>query len=278
MQSPDHPKSSVAVLRSRFREGHIALPLLPSVAAEVLATVDSGDCDARSLAALIQRDPSLSAHVLRVANSPRYAPEQSIVSVMQAVSRLGLRTLREIVISVAVHGAVFDVPGQGEFLSRIWRHSVATGRLAGEIARHRRKNVEAAFLCGLLHDIGKPIVLHELVRMSRAAGGRVAASQVEEACEALHCEVGVALVQQWSLPPFVGDAVSSHHSPADAEEHSDLVLTVALADALMDWMDETDGEGAPPGFEYAERLELYSDDMDRLVAWSASMVEEGTVC
>ena len=79
-----------ARLRDSALSGELKLPVLPAVAADVLACIDGDDCDAHSLAELIQRDPSLAANLLRVANSARFAPSEPIVSLNQAISRLGL--------------------------------------------------------------------------------------------------------------------------------------------------------------------------------------------
>jgi HD-like signal output (HDOD) protein len=105
---PD-PIDLSAALAQRARAGQLRLPVLPTVAVELLASVNDDNSDARSLAARVQRDPSLAAHVLRVANSARFAPKEPIVSLSQAIGRLGLATLREIVLSVAVKGSAFDV-------------------------------------------------------------------------------------------------------------------------------------------------------------------------
>lgn len=115
--------------------------------------------DAVQLSALIHRDPALAGQVLRIANSPTYMPRMPIVSLQQAVARLGLNTVTEIAFVASLQGGAFKVPGYEGELKQLWRHAIASAAFAKEIARLRRSNVEAAFLCGVLHAIGKPALL-----------------------------------------------------------------------------------------------------------------------
>jgi putative nucleotidyltransferase with HDIG domain len=261
-------------LARRAESGTLQLPVLPAVAAEVLACLDGEDCDARSLAALIQKDPSLAANLLRVANSARFAPKEPIVSLTQAIGRLGLSTLREIALTVAVKGAVFNVPGHEDYVAKLWRRAHASGRLAQEVARTRRSNVEAAFLCGLLHDIGAPVILQGLVDLARANRATLDAGAIENAVEALHATIGARLVQDWKLPDWVHEVTLNHHDPESASGHQDLVHTVALSDALTHWLLEDGGEGDAPGQEHLPLLDLYQDDFERLCEKGAEITQE----
>ncbi len=252
---------SVAI---RAQDGQLELPVLPAVASEVLAFVDSEDADARALARLVQRDPSMAAHVLRVANSARYAPTEPIVSLTQAIGRLGLATLREIAVSVAVRVAVFKVAGHEALVEGLWAHAQATATVAREIARARGANVEAAFLSGLLHDIGAPIVLQGLVDVREQEGLTTTEAGVQEAIDTLHAYVGAELVRRWELAAWVAQSALHHHTPEEAEEAEDVVRTVALADALAHWLAGSDGEGVPPGLEHAEALELRAEDIEQV--------------
>jgi putative nucleotidyltransferase with HDIG domain len=270
---PD-PIDLSAALAQRARAGQLRLPVLPTVAVELLASVNDDNSDARSLAARVQRDPSLAAHVLRVANSARFAPKEPIVSLSQAIGRLGLATLREIVLSVAVKGSAFDVKGHEAHVEALWQHALFTGRLAQEIARARRANVEAAFLCGLLHDIGAPILLQGLVDLCAEHDVELTDETIRQVTASLHQELGAMLIEHWKLPDWVHACVRFHHQPDDAPRHYELVRTTALADELAHWLDEDEGAGLPPGLEHAAALDLYDDDLEALVTGSAKLMDE----
>ena len=142
-------------LETRIASGALELPILPHVASQVLALSTSDEAHARSLAELLHRDQAIAAHVLRVANSPLYRP-CTLVSLQQAISRLGLATLREIVITVSMQSRIFNVPSYATEARALWQHAVYTAAYAGKIARRCRRNAEGAFLGGLLHDVSKP--------------------------------------------------------------------------------------------------------------------------
>ena len=272
----NEPIDLIAALSERAQNGKLSLPVLPTVAMELLASVDDDSADARALGAKIQRDPSLAAHVLRVANSARFAPKEPIVSLTQAIGRLGLATLREIVISVAVKGAVFKVRGHEKYVEQLWQHALLTGRLAQEIARARRANVEAAFLCGLLHDIGAPVALQGLVDLCKETGFCLIEKAMLHTIAGLHQEVGALLVQSWKLADWVHESVRYHHEPERAQKHHELVRTTALADALAYWFEEDEAQGLPPGLEHAAELELYEEDIEGILARGKKLVAEAT--
>jgi HD-like signal output (HDOD) protein len=136
------PTSLCEHLETHIASGVLELPILPHVASQVLAMSTSDETNAGSLAALLHRDQVIAAHVLRVANSPLYRPRVPLVSLQQAINRLGLETLREIVITVSMQSRIFNVPRYGTEVRALWQHAVYT-RHAREIARRCRRNVEA---------------------------------------------------------------------------------------------------------------------------------------
>jgi HD-like signal output (HDOD) protein len=205
--------------------------MLPQSAAEVLNVCNDSSCDAARLAALIQRDQSLAAHTLHVSNSAAYAPREPIVSLQQAVSRLGFKTMRDIAVAVALRSKVFVLAGQEERLRAMWVHSALSGAWAKEIARVRRRNVEGAFLSGLLHDIGAAVVLQAALDLRR---GQPAPdeTQLDRLIQEFHGEVGGIVLTNWKLPDWMCAAARWHHDPEVAGEHAEYARTAQLADLL----------------------------------------------
>ena len=163
------PPGVRAELEAKLNAGSLDLPLLPGVAMQITAAAAREDIDARSIAELLKSDPSLSAHVLRIVNSPLYSPRAQIVSLQQAVARVGAAKIREIALVVACRTSVFKAKGYEREIDQVFQHSIATALFAQEIARQTRNNVEDAFLCGLLHDVGRPVLLQALVIQLNAA-------------------------------------------------------------------------------------------------------------
>ncbi|MDX1474011.1 MAG: HDOD domain-containing protein, partial [Reinekea sp.] len=92
-----------ATLTKRIAQNDVDIPLLPEVAQKVLGLTQDADSDASQLATVIQSDPTLAAHILRIANSPAYSPNGNISSLQQAVSRLGMIVLAEVAIAASVN-------------------------------------------------------------------------------------------------------------------------------------------------------------------------------
>lgn len=257
-------------LRSRLEATVVAdeldLPLLPESAQQVLAACNSDECDAHELSKIIVRDPALASHVLRVANSVAYAPEEPIVSLQQAASRLGQGTLCGIAISIVARSEVFDLPGYEQRLQNLWHHSSLTAAWASEVARLRRRNVEAAFLSGLLHDIGTPVVFTAISAMEALATMRLGEDVVDDWVDEFHAPVGARLLETWGLPPRVCATAQHHHDPAEAEEYGDEVRMVCLADLLAQISSGEATIDEVRAHPVLASLGIYPDELDDLLA------------
>jgi putative nucleotidyltransferase with HDIG domain len=206
------PAAVRSELEAKLNAGALELPLLPGVAMDITSAAAREDADARSLAEMLKRDASLSAHVLRIVNSPVYSPRAQIVSLQQAVARVGAVKIREISLVIACRTGVFKAKGYEREIDEVFRHSIATALFAQEIARHTRNNVEDAFLCGLLHDVGRPVLLQALVTLLRDARVNAERAAVLELVHELHESAGAALAKAWKLPDTVATALAKHHT------------------------------------------------------------------
>jgi HD-like signal output (HDOD) protein len=260
-----------ADLRQRIDRGTLELPLLPGVAHELAAICATAETAVRDLVPVIQRDPALAGHLLRVANSPLYRPVEPIVTLQQAVSRLGSRKLVEIAFALAVHGQVFSLRAHRELVERIWRSSVATAQYAREIARLRRRHVESAFLCGLLHQIGKPVVLGALATLATRGSGAdepaLDAAQIDQIATEFHREVGGRAAELWKLPPLVTATIRGDDGAREMQQL--LALAREFADATLDGGDTPAGDDAMAA---AARLNLYPEDLERIAALRAQVL------
>jgi len=258
----------------RLGTGTIALPLLPQVASQVLALTSQPKVDALQLSNLIHRDPALAGQVLRIANSPAYMPSMPIVSLQQAVARLGMETVTEIVLAASLQSGTFKVPGYEGALKRLWRHGLASGLFAKEIARLLRSNVESAFLCGLLHAVGKPALLQVVADAQRdrkreqAGRGAVTDEVLRELLAEFHTGVGLRIATSWALPQAVVNAIAFHAAFETASANRREAAVACLADLFACELDEPQ-----PSFEADIRLQpvvaelnLYPDDMAQLLA------------
>jgi putative nucleotidyltransferase with HDIG domain len=223
------PAAVRAELELKLNAGTLELPLLPGVAMEVTSAAGKDNVDARTIADMLKRDAALSAHVLRIVNSPAYSPRAQIVSMQQAVARVGAVKIREIALVIACRTGVFKAKGYEKEIDAVFRHSIGTALFAQEIARHTRNNVEDAFLCGLLHDVGRPVLLQALVTLLAAAKVQAGRESILALVGELHESAGAALAKAWTLPDTVIAALGGHHSQ-ELERAGIPVRIVSLAD------------------------------------------------
>jgi putative nucleotidyltransferase with HDIG domain len=264
-----------AELVERVDSGKLEVPLLPRTATQVVAACNEATIDAKKLAELIHRDPSLTGHVLSVANSPAYAPRESIVSLSQAIARLGYRIVCDIALAVALKGKVFALRGQEERVRGLWSHAAMCGVWAKEIARARRKNVEGAFLCGLLHDVGKPAVLQASLELFAARTLPVDDGAIDAWMEELHPRVGALMLRHWKFPEWMASAVQHHHDPAAAGEHFEHASTTQVADLLAhaSTHPEPAADAALAQHPALSDLDIYSDEFQALLERRERVIE-----
>lgn len=264
------PQAVLDELSWRIAQGKVELPLLPGVAMEVTNVAAQENADARAIAELLRKDQAMAAHVLRVVASPVYSGRTQIVSLQQAVARLGVQKIREIALAIAFRVGVFKLKGFEAEVTGLFQHSVSAAMFAQEIARVTRRNVEDAFMCGLLHDVGRPVILQALVAILAEQNLRVSASAVLAATDELHAEVGGTLAESWGLPEAVEMSIRHHHSSSPPDAHINGVRITSLADALAHFAFEP---ARMPESELRKHpalapLELYPEMLDKVLGKS----------
>lgn len=220
------------------------LPSLPAVVLELLASMDQEDTDVDTLGKKIAQDQALTAKSLRLANSSFYGMVQQVTTPQQAISILGFRTIRCLVTTTALIGSAPHSTHAAFDSKRFWRHGIATAVCAREIANHLGCNAEYAYTAGLLHDIGRLVVVTQfpshfdaiMVYLDQHACTLVQAEQAILGMD--HATVGHALTQHWKFPLALQQAVACHHAPPVPGEEA-LTTTVRLANALAIELEST---------------------------------------
>jgi putative nucleotidyltransferase with HDIG domain len=190
---------------------------LPQTLADVLRVVRDDRSTAADLAETLMKDPALTARTLRVVNSAFYAGSRQIGSMTQAVTTLGQRQVTALALSSSVY-QLTDRWQTSFDKVRFWRHSleVAIGsRMIAEQAGYRQ--IEEAFVAGLLHDIGLLILdqsfPEQYKRIWNEAAHQGSLTDLEqEAWSTDHARVAQFLLEQWQLPDHICRAVGSHHT------------------------------------------------------------------
>lgn len=218
------------------------LPSLPAVVMELLNSFGQEDANMSALADKVARDQALAAKTLRLANSSFYGLPCKVTTIQQAITILGFDTVRTLITAAAVTDnfssgkhATFD-------FKAFWRHSTGTALCSKMLARSLNLNQDYAFVSGLLHDIGKLVLVTRFPQQY----SETMTYRTEHDCYMLeaertvlgldHTTVGRALAEHWKFPALMQRSIANHHAP-EAADMGDIPSIVHIADAIVHALD-----------------------------------------
>ncbi len=251
-----------------IEQGNIEVPILPEVANKTLIMAQSAESNAMDVANLIQSDQSLAGHVMRIANSAAYTPLANLVSLQQAVARLGMGVMSEIALTAAIGTKFFHTPGYDGYVATVWQHAIATSQWAKEIARHCRGNVEVAFLAGLLHSIGRPTTLQIILEQAKSQQLILEDEDVHRLEDVFCQKVRDVVISEWKMPSLVVQAISGYEDGDSVLASHQNAAIVSAAVIFANNMLDTDSSGInePLNLTILSSLNLYEDDVAALLA------------
>ncbi len=254
-------------LNHAIQTKQIDVPILPDVTGRVLSLTQNSDSDASQLAKIIQSDPTLGGHVIRIANSAAYTPNSNLVSLQQAITRLGMVEISNIAISTSLNSKMFKAPDYEQYITNIWQHSLVTAVWSKEIARQLRTNVEAAFLCGLLHSIGKPVILQAIADFGGDDANILNDDELHTIFSRYESSVSAVVAEEWGLPEIVAEAIIYYQRFNDAPSAADVAATVLFGSQLAHHMinPEHFTRDLLNQSSALELVNLYPDEVDALI-------------
>ena len=219
-----------------------SIPSLPLLYLQLTEELQSPNATAKSIGKIIAKDPGMTAKVLQMVNSSFFGIPRHIESPEQAVSLLGIDTIRALVLTIEVFSKFDQGKMPGLSLESLWEHCLEVGAIARALAKSQNLDSHArdyAFMAGLLHDIGKLLLAQYFKSDYSALTSAQSKSSVPvhkaeyDAFGTSHAEVGAYLLGLWGLPDTLVEAVAYHHDPAKCQGHQfEPVVAVHLADGL----------------------------------------------
>jgi HD-like signal output (HDOD) protein len=267
-----NPGIAAAIARLR------SIPSLPAIYSELTAALGSETTSLAQIEEIIARDVGMATKILQLANSAFIGFHGQVPSLRQAVSLIGVDTVRTLTLSIHIFSRFDRHSAIAAQAAALWEHSVGTASLAQRIATMETGNkgmAEECFAAGLLHDVGKVILLGERPREYDEVRKLLeiddaSVEQVEsEILGCSHAQLGGYLMSIWGLPIALVQAVALHHCPSCAlESEFSAVTAVHCADALVHVVQE--GKEKPVvDAAYLDRLRLG----ERLIPWR-NLLEE----
>jgi putative nucleotidyltransferase with HDIG domain len=229
------------------------LPALPVVVIELVASFERPDVGVGELAAKVAHDQALAAKTLRLANSSFYGLQSKVRTISQAISVLGFDSVRALVTAAGVIGSFPATQAAGFDVAGFWRHAIGTALCARALARHARCNAEFAFVAGLLHDLGRLVLVtrfpeqYAQVVAQRALADGTLLEAERSVLGIDHAQVGRLLAGHWKFPELICRAIANHHAPM-AQDHGDIPGVVHVANVIAHGLDlgGDDNELVPP--------------------------------
>ncbi len=234
-------------------------PRLPTVAVDLLALSKNPDVDFGDLEKLLEQDAMLAGEILSLSRSVFYSGVRQVASLREALVRLGLEKLRQVVLQVALNMRVFRSLSYRGCMERLRDHCRATAHLARILSHYTPIAEEQAFLCGLLHDVGIAGILLVLGDTERGKQPPDLAV-LWPAIDAAHTRAGSRMVTLWGLPPEVAMVVGAHHQVSIEGFDHPVAATVCLAESLavemqMGFMPDPAADGDDTGLANHGRID-----------------------
>lgn len=226
---------SIELQKMRVKvEAISALPTVPSNLRQISVMLEKPRLTMDEIARFVSNDPALTTKVLKMVNSAAYGFPGRISSVSHAIMLLGLNVIRGLLLGISV----FDLMQKN--MAGLWEHSCACAVAARYLAQQKKmKEPEEVSICGLLHDIGKAIVMLQYPTEYEQALREVNEKDIslyeaeKNFLAATHAEVGFWLAQKWRFPPNLVEAIGYHHRPQFAKQAPLEAAIVHVSDILV---------------------------------------------
>jgi putative nucleotidyltransferase with HDIG domain len=219
-------------VHSRAWQDHAdAIPMLPSLAVEVAEIALDTNVPATRITAIVSKDPVLATKVIQLANSAFSAPATEITSIREAVVRMGTTTVRNVVMTSCLTSMMENPDIYGPRGRALIDHSIGTAYLARLVAERCSGDADEMFLAGLLHDIGKLVIL-KLAAARQPGVAKPTVAEVEQVLEDQHAAFGGFLLRRWQLPRNLHDPIVWHHYPEGASNRPQEAAMIYVANRL----------------------------------------------
>jgi putative nucleotidyltransferase with HDIG domain len=224
--------------------GSTRVSSLPEIFIMINEVVNDPTSSFSDISRVVNLDPALSARLLKIVNSSFYSFPSNIDTVTHAISVIGTEQLHDLALATTILSTFKGIPDTIVNMNLFWRHSMGVAIIARNLAIHcRETNPERFFLAGILHDIGRLIILENLPEESKEIVSRQTEVggimwQIErEVLGFDHADVGAALARAWKLPLSLEEIIGNHHNPARSKRYPLETTIIHLADIIAKAME-----------------------------------------
>ena len=212
---------------------------LPEIFVMINEVVNDPTSSFSDIAQVVNLDTSLSARLLKIVNSSFYSFPSNIETVTHAIAVIGTEQLHNLALATTIIANFKGISDKTLNMNLFWRHSLGVAIVARNLAIHcRESNPERFYLAGILHDIGRLIILENLPEEAREIMAR--RNETNEIMWKIerdvlgfdHGEVGAALSRNWNLPLSLEEIIGNHHNPSQSKRYPLETTLIHLADII----------------------------------------------
>ncbi len=224
--------SEVNIVQAQKIVNSIDIPPQPATLTEVMRLLNDDGADLSQAADIISKDVSLSASVIKTINSPFFGMRSEITSIQQATMLLGMANVVNIVTGLSLRASM---EGDGPNLGRFWDTATDTALICAKVANQlRSKTKEHAYMFGLFHDCGIPLMqkkyddYFEVLKDANADSEGIFTANEDDHYDSNHTVVDYIVSRTWKLPRNICQAILEHHNPEILEEDSEISELIAI--------------------------------------------------
>ena len=207
---------------------------------EIEKLLESPECSLVTIGEAIEKEPDLTARLLRLANSSFYGFSSRLSTVTEAISLIGIQQVQDLILASSIISQFSGVKGEFVSMESFWQHSLACGTCSRLLALEKRlPKADKFFVAGLLHDMGRLVLYARAPQQAKEVfalyrSERILLHEAEKRVLGFdHQQIAGAVMEQWKFPTNLIQAVACHHQPESAEGARQEASVVHLADHLV---------------------------------------------
>lgn len=258
------------------------LPTLPAIAMAVNKMLLDYDTSINKLSDTIEKDQAMVSKILKLVNSAFFGMRGKISNISHAIVVLGFNTIRNAVVSLSIIEAFSVKEGFDEFdTTKFWKHSLAVAVTSKHLAEKTRiRSADDCFVAGLLHDMGKIVLLQHFkdlfqkvwlaVKESNQSFYEAEKSQIPID----HARIGGYLARKWQLPSALVDAIRYHHAVRPEAHDQHLLMAIHTADIIVNTYAEDSQNDFKLSDIHPDVLRSMKSQLDTLADWYPKILLE----
>lgn len=264
-------------IMQKYKNGEIELPVLPKIVQEIQGVIKNPVSTVDNLIRVIEKDAAVSIRLISIANSPIYGGTDKYTTVREAVPRLGVKEIQNIISAIATK-SLYETKNEHfrKLMEKLWFHSLASGYSARAIAKSLRLgDQDKIFFMGLLHDVGKLPLLKSLSEVF-SNNGSPDMQEVNSNIQAIHPNFGGIILDRWGFNKEFIEIARQHEKEEFPESTEKAILVVSLANVLTRKLGYSllENDIDPSETASAKRLELDPETLDTIFEKTEQIMQD----